>query len=95
MTQYHDISLPDSPAEARRAAEAALFRACVGYEWQEVKEEENEKGAKRTVTTKHQAPSVSALTLYLRHVWPEKYGDAPAPDTVRVAFENLPDSWSQ
>lgn len=60
--------------------ERALFLAATGYSYTEEKRETTEKGGEKvTRTKKYASPSVAAITLWLTHRMPQKWGEvAPA-----------------
>lgn len=73
---------------ADEQVERALFLACTGYSYVEEKRETTEKGGEKvTRTKKYASPSVAAITLWLTHRQPEKWGEVrgAAPDN------NLPE----
>ena len=64
---------------ADELVERALFLAATGYSYTEEKREVTDKGAEKiTKTRKVVSPSVSAISLWLTHRRPDKWGEVTA-----------------
>ena len=62
--------------------EMALYDRAIGYEYDEVKEEQGEQGMKRTVTTKRIQDNTAAI-FWLKNRRPEQWRDKVENDTVQ------------
>ncbi|MCP4320828.1 MAG: hypothetical protein GY787_03005 [Alteromonadales bacterium] len=62
--------------------EAALYDRAIGYEYEEVKEEQSEQGMKRTVTTKRIQDNTAAI-FWLKNRRPEQWREKVENDTVQ------------
>ena len=81
-------------AAADALVERALFLACTGYSYTEEKRETTEKGGEKvTRTKKFASPSVAAITLWLTHRMPEKWGEVqpatPENNLIQLLREQL------
>ena len=62
--------------------EMALYDRAIGYEYDEVKEEQGEQGMKRTVTTKRIQDNTAAI-FWLKNRRPEQWRDKVEQDNVQ------------
>ena len=75
-------SLKESKRFSDDAVEVALYDRAIGYEYEEVKEEQSEQGMKRTVTTKRIQDNTAAI-FWLKNRRPEEWRDKVENDTVQ------------
>ena len=62
--------------------EMALYDRAIGYEYDEVKEEQSEQGMKRTVTTKRIQDNTAAI-FWLKNRKPDQWREKVENDTVQ------------
>ena len=62
--------------------EMALYDRAIGYEYEEVKEEQSEQGMRRTVTTKRIQDNTAAI-FWLKNRRPEQWRDKVENDTAQ------------
>ncbi len=75
-------ALKESKRFSDDAVEMALYDRAIGYEYEEVKEEQSEQGLKKTVTTKRIQDNTAAI-FWLKNRRPEQWRDKVENDTVQ------------
>lgn len=86
------LSFSDSLKESKRFSddkvEMALYDRAVGYEYDELKEEQSEQGLKRTVTTKRIQDNTAAI-FWLKNRRPEQWRDRVESDVTQDIVINI------